>query len=872
MAISDMFYIFKSKEELAARDLEIREEQLKTFLGEGTEEYAKAIHGREWATHFTQIGARELARQRAENLKWVEAQRLAKRLELEKQIAESTARAKAQQEAEAEARSEAERAAALKPTPPERIQTWLEAQPKVMQKTVGWMAEIPSPQQRLAKTRIAKRVAPSLIKIREKGSRALFLLGKSRQAISEGLRPEEKEKRKALEQSDKTYSEAAKKYNEEVKKLDKDISRFSTKYLEKPITQKDAGVAYKKQDELQRRAISLEDTKYKLEDYEIERKEMIMQYNIKIKAVPKTVKWARSMWVGALSAPIAVAGLGIGLAVKPEETITGFGKGIWELPETIKERPIKTITELGVSAVVFGLATKAISGSVSKAGLMKVKPKITQSFSVGKSVRIGRRGKLNLWKVEGKIITKLKNPKTGKTIETFSTKTFSDTVTSPTKSGSIKAYSKTLATSLRTGDIRFALGKTPKIKIKTTLTEAKGELTLSPTDVEKLYRGYGEFGIREIGRMEMKYPITKAPRVITKVKLKSGKEFEAISDVWAKQLGVTKRVDIMKLPEKDIGAMIVGKEYTYAYRTLTDIYGKEGGKLITRAREKAITKAYAPEEGMLFLGAEFQPIKFKAKIPTYKPKIVDMYGKPTKTSQQFQKLVTGMPEKTVAKISAETMQKAIGEVLIKKAKPITIPKAITKVTPIAKALQLISLAPAVTTKQRLKEEEKLRAAGLMQLRVITKPIVREREKYVQGINTALAQALGTKQIQVPKLVQIPIVTYPAATITPTAPKIPAFILPPPYAKKETQAERRRRKTEDTKIRKQQRAYQASVAAAILGLRLKKMPKKRKYTGLEIRYLLPKQRIRKTTKKGRASTKKRKSNTSNYLKRIQNIFK
>ena len=724
---------------------------------------------------------------------------------------------------------------------PERAETWLEAQPQYIQKGMGWMAETPSPQQWLARTRIAKKVSPTLIRVREKGERALFLLGKSRQAIAEGLRPEEKEKRMELEKSDKTYSEAVKKYNKEVKQLDKDISRFSTKYLDKPVPQKDTGAAYTKQDDLNVRASSLEQTRIQLEDYEAERNEIIKQYDIKIKQVPKVVRWARSMWVGALSAPIAVAGLGIGLAVKPEETMVGMFRGVRELPETIAARPIETITELGVSAVVFGLATKAISGAVSKAGVMKIKPKVTQSFSVGKSIKVGKRGELNLWKVEGKIITKLKHPKTGKTIETFSTKTFSDTVTSPTKSGAIKAYSKTLATSLRTGDIRLALGRTPKVKMKASLTEAKGELTLSPTDVEKMYRGYGEFGIREIGRIEMKYPIAKAPKVITKVKLKPGKEFEAISDVWAKQLGVTKRVDIMKLPKKDIGIVMRGREYAYAYKTLTDIYGKEGAKLIIRAREKGIAKAYVPEEGMLFLGKEFKPVKLKARIPEYKPTPVDMYGKPVKISQQFQQLVTGAPEKAVAEVSAKTIQKALGEVLVKKVKPTAIPKVISKVTPMTRALQLISPVSVVVTKQQLREEQRLRAASLAKLGVITKPITRERQKYVQGVSTALAQALGTKQIQVPKLAQFPAMVSPITQIVPPSPITKMAMIPlPPYAKEETQAERKRRKVKEAKIRKQQRAYQASVAAAVLGITITKKEAKRLpkiFTGLELRPMI-----------------------------------
>ncbi len=94
-----MLYIFKSDEELKQRDLEIREEQLKKFLGEDTPEYSKAIYGREWATHYSQVGSRELERRRVEEQAFQQRLETARRLAMEKQFQEGQQVLKAQQEA-----------------------------------------------------------------------------------------------------------------------------------------------------------------------------------------------------------------------------------------------------------------------------------------------------------------------------------------------------------------------------------------------------------------------------------------------------------------------------------------------------------------------------------------------------------------------------------------------------------------------------------------------------------------------------------------------------------------------------------------------------------------------------------------------------
>lgn len=85
-------YLFKSEEQLQQEDLRIREEQLKKFLGEGTPEYAKAVHGRDWATHYTQAGG-------VGSKIWLEAQQQERqRLAVQRQIEIANERARANAE------------------------------------------------------------------------------------------------------------------------------------------------------------------------------------------------------------------------------------------------------------------------------------------------------------------------------------------------------------------------------------------------------------------------------------------------------------------------------------------------------------------------------------------------------------------------------------------------------------------------------------------------------------------------------------------------------------------------------------------------------------------------------------------------------
>ena len=208
--------------------------------------------------------------------------------------------------------------------------------------------------------------------------------------------------------------------------------------------------------------------------------------------------------------------------------------------------------------------------------------------------------------------------------------------------------------------------------------------------------------------------------------------------------------------------------------------------------------------------------------------------------------------------------------------PVGMPKTLEFVPEVITGVKAVTIQKE-QAKQQAKQTQRLNQALSAFTGFKTKQEQKARQKLKLGIS------LAQPQLQAPKFAQpqpqkiANILGFGGAPAQPKAkiPKplifIPGLVLPP-YAKKETQAEKKRRKIEDAKIRKQQRAYQASVGAVVLGLRYKRIPKRRKFTGLGLRYMFPKQKrsISKQKRNSRKPTRKR--TTSNYLKRIQNIFK
>jgi len=615
-------------------------------------------------------------------------------------------------------------------------------------------------------------------------------------------------------------------YERNLSRFEGEVKEFEKRYIDKELSEKEYNIAVRKQDELREKSKGLEKDRGDLVYYQGEIEKLGKEYKIRVATPPIpgiSGKILTHLSIGAITAPITAAAFVTTAITEPGKII----RGVYEMPKAIAEKPLELIPEMVGAAIVYGAGIGGVKAAVGKLRAPKyieMKPGISHSISVSKATKIGK----NLWKTEGTIVTKLKHPKTGKTIETIRTQTISDTITSPTKSGAIKALSKSWATSLKTSNIKLITGKTPKIKLKVSLTKARGEMTLSPTEATKLYRGRGELVIREMGE----WGITAVPKkVISRIRLRPRKRFEALADVWAKELGVRAKVKAVVTPKELIA--IRGREYIYGYKALVDIYGKKKAVAIIKAREAGIAKAFVPEELFVKFKKPLKPPVLRARLPP-EPII-----KPTEVSaMQLQKLVGGMPEKVVAEISAKAITKGIGEILIRKAKPIVIPK----VSPALRTIQVISPTIAAIEIPKLREEERLREIALSRLGLGIVTMPRERLKYIQQVGTGLAQISGIRQIPVPRLVRPPRIISPVIPKVPVLPAIPPPpIVPPPtlvYYKKEVEAEERRIKAQGLKLRKQQRAYQASVGAAVLGLTIPKVKAKKlakaEFTGLELR--------------------------------------
>lgn len=671
-------------------------------------------------------------------------------------------------------------------------------------------------------------------------------LGKAQRWLVEKFRPHEKEARLAIEKADKEQASAVEKHNINLIRLEKEVKDYSKKYGGKELAPAVYSIAIAEGKRLDTRIKQSQAIEQGLVDYERRRIELEEVYETKRKKVPKIIRATQSVALGFVSVPIGLATIGVGLGIKPVTTIKEVGAGLWGLPGEVIRRPVETLGEIAGSLAFF-------YGAGRIASTMKVTPKVSQSFSLEKTVRIGTSpdGKA-IWSSEGTIITKLKHPTTGKTIKTIKTQTFSETITSPTKAGAIKAVSDTWAMNVKRQGVQ--LGLTPKVKVQVGLARARGEMTISPTDVPKLYRGYGRAAVFDIGRAEI---IAVPKKVKVKVKLKLKEPMEALSNILLGEIGVRPKVITKITPKERI--TIRGKERIYRYKALSDIYGKKGAERIIRMEEVGFAQAFIPEEVGVWVGPPLKVTKIPPKPPIIKPpKIIALPPKPPKVVRppkvplykpgQIPGLTTRIiSEKAAAKVTAELSAKIIGKV-----KAVPKVKVKVKVTPAIRMIQFLSPAviPRVKKVPRVKELEMYKVSEILGPRVIPKVVPKVVERITPAQRTAqrITQALGQQLAVSPKVV--PRVT---PRVVPTPPKVPTIIRYP-MIKKETFAEKRRRKRMEAKLRAQQRAYQASVGAAILGITARK-PLKR-ITGLELRPVIRRKKAKKKP---------------SYLKRIEKAF-
>ena len=158
----------------------------------------------------------------------------------------------------------------------------------------------------------------------------------------------------------------------------------------------------------------------------------------------------------------------------------------------------------------------------------------------------------------------------------------------------------------------------------------------------------------------------------------------------------------------------------------------------------------------------------------------------------------------------------------------------------------------VLVKDRLKDDVLLKYdLGLIQPLVTIQPTKTKTISMTKQLPVYRQQQIQ-KQKVIPKTIQNFNQAFGLGVTVPkiSAPKIPIYELP--YLPKETKKQANKRKLEELKIRRQQRAYQASVGAVALGITMTKKQLtqfKKRFTGLELRPIIRNNNTkRKPTKK------------------------
>jgi len=611
---------------------------------------------------------------------------------------------------------------------------------------------------------------------------------------------------------------------------------------ERPLTSADL-----RQEEKERLAINQEikrwqDNAVLVEHGSKELRFLNQTYEITKKAIPLPVVFLTGVVTGFVTAPIGVARLGLAYAVSPKVAVEELAVGIRALPGELIRRPFEMAGEIVGAVGFFQLAGAGISAGIKRAaGLMRttgLKTTTGQSFSVTKAIQVGKRkvwiaGKertVTMWRVEGKLLTTIKQA--GKKTQLIETKTFSEVILAPTREGAIKTLSDTWS-----GSYRLMSKGIKGVKAEISITRTGGRTTFSPTSVERIMRGRAAYSIKELQRMKV-YMTKKG---IKYKGLKPAPPYEALADIWAKELAVKERFFPItrRIPGK-MRLIARGKEYYLSYDAIVDIFGKKKATTLLELHARGMGRAFVPEEMIVKIGkASFEKLKLKGRIPWEKR--AELFPRPdvtkiTGTTPELQRLVQipklKLPPEPVVKVVLGPEVKAVGRLIAKRVKlqpgwALRGELLMRQVT-----LGRITPAAAVTTLKRLEEEDRLRPETA--LATMTALSFVSPQALAPAIAVTPALRVAPRLIAPPAPLVPP--TPPVHLVIPTPPPgIPPIYIPRKLTKKEIEEEKRRKRLA-AKLRVQALAYQASVGAAITGVKIsaKEAAKIKRLTGLELR--------------------------------------
>lgn len=200
---------------------------------------------------------------------------------------------------------------------------------------------------------------------------------------------------------------------------------------------------------------------------------------------------------------------------KPVETTkqipSGVFRAIQEVPDLgrlIREEPgvvgagiIVGVVGLKGISNVFRSTIRASTKAVQTTAKTKIPNKVVQSVDVSDALLIRTLPDgSKVFDVQGKVITKVVNVKTGKTIQNIATDVVSRIQTSPTKNGAIRAFVDATSQSIRDTARRTSQVE-PKVTISGTLQRTRGVVEFIPKEEGAGFIGVGGFESVEVGRI-----------------------------------------------------------------------------------------------------------------------------------------------------------------------------------------------------------------------------------------------------------------------------------------------------------------------------------------------------------------------------------
>lgn len=594
---------------------------------------------------------------------------------------------------------------------------------------------------------------------------------------------------------------------------------------------------------------------------------------------------------GIVTAPFTIARVGYGLVTSPIKTTKEVVTGFKELPKAFVQDPIGTsgefLGQLIFSEAVGGALAKTSTKVKSIKSTQKYTPKVEFEIAKTKAVKTGTTPTgLSKWSVEVESRIRTYNPKTGKQVgKTIPVKTFVKEVSAKTESGAIKSAYEGYTTSLRTGLRTYA--KEGKITSKFDIATGKGTATLSPSQVEGLYRGTAKAGIESYGEIGISVkPYTREISIATREYMIKPKA-EALSNFIVKEAGMKPKI-------QKVGKItFAGEEYTAGIKSVTDIFKtKYKVKGYTRAKEPVIDtiskvqpylrgfakeqkgfrvgstgigKAFVPKEAFINFERIESPLA-KAKLTRTRPSTEFTLDSTLKSLAEgvrekpfvpkiqeapsvFQILKPAVKEQASAlAVGRAFAEQSIAPTIKALSKPVirTTTKKVTYTTPFSKfslgiATGLGAGVMGVSGRKEVQDFQRSFGGVSSATKEITGTIegAKPKTKTITSpalrtaVSTAVIPGLTTGVVQVPAQPLIPITRFPTFP-RPTIPSRPSY----PKSPFVFEPEKKKKKKPKVyypfgKPKKRKYAYQPSAGAVALRITARKIPKKL-FTGIELR--------------------------------------